>query len=64
MLPLAAGRAAPGAPSIGYDDDLRHALSLLLRTGADSLTVLKDGAAVGLLSLEHVRGAAGGVSQA
>jgi osmoprotectant transport system ATP-binding protein len=63
MLPLAGGSAPADAPSIGYDDDLRHALSLLLRTGAASLTVLKDGAAVGLLSLEHVRGAAGGVPQ-
>jgi len=34
---------------------LRNALSLLLRTGASKLTVLDERAAVGVLTLEHIR---------
>ncbi|HEY1014130.1 MAG TPA: ABC transporter ATP-binding protein [Herpetosiphonaceae bacterium] len=44
-----------GEPTIGRHDDLRNALSLLLRTGAPALTVLEDEAAVGQVSLEDIR---------
>ncbi|MDX2273202.1 MAG: ABC transporter ATP-binding protein [Cyanobacteriota bacterium] len=40
---------------IRQGDSLRHALSLLLRTGASSLTVVDGGEAVGVLTLEHIR---------
>nr|WP_199307618.1 ABC transporter ATP-binding protein [Leptolyngbya sp. FACHB-8] len=45
-------------PTITRDDSLRHALSLILRTGARRLTVLEDGNAVGFLTLEHIRDSA------
>jgi osmoprotectant transport system ATP-binding protein len=44
-----------GEPTITRHDTLRHALSLLLRTGAANLTVLEGGNAVGVLTLEHIR---------
>lgn len=44
-----------GEPTIACDSDLRHALSLLLKTGAKALTVLDGQAAIGVLSLEHIR---------
>jgi osmoprotectant transport system ATP-binding protein len=51
-------------PSVGAHDDLRHALSLLLCTGATALTVVDDiaGSAhpVGVLTLDHIRDAATG----
>lgn len=47
-----------GEPTIARHDNLRQALSLLLRTGAPKLTVLDDGAAVGTLTLEHIRDSA------
>lgn len=49
-----------GEPTIHSDDDLRAALSLLLRTGAPALTVLDDACAVGILTLEHIRDSASG----
>lgn len=47
-----------GEPAIARHDNLRQALSLLLRTGAPKLTVLDEGAAVGTLTLEHIRDSA------
>ena len=44
--------------AIARDDNLRQALSLLLRTGAEKLTVLDSGTVVGVLTLEHIRDAA------
>ncbi len=51
-----------GEPTIDAQDDLRSALSLLLRTGVQALTVLHDARAVGILSLEHIRDSASGRS--
>jgi osmoprotectant transport system ATP-binding protein len=44
--------------AIARDDNLRQALSLLLRTGAEQLSVLDSGKVVGVLTLEHIRNAA------
>lgn len=46
----------PGdSPTITPQDTLRQALSLLLKTGAPKLTVLDNGSAVGVLTLDHIR---------
>ena len=45
-------------PTIARHDNLREALSLILRTGARRLTVLENGIAVGFLTLEHIRDSA------
>ncbi len=61
MAPLAAappGFAQGDAPAVGCDDDLRVALSTLLRTGAPTLAVVADGSPVGVLTLEGIRDAA------
>jgi osmoprotectant transport system ATP-binding protein len=47
-----------GAPTIDRCDSLRHALSLILKTGAPKLTVLDNGAPIGELTLEHIRDSA------
>jgi osmoprotectant transport system ATP-binding protein len=47
-----------GTPTIDRADSLRHALSLLLKTGAPKLTVLDQGAPIGILTLEHIRNSA------
>ena len=44
--------------SIARHDNLRQALSLLLRTGAETLTVIDAGNVVGVLTLEHIRNSA------
>ncbi len=49
-----------GEPTIEVNDNLRNALSLLLRTGAQNLTVVKEAAPVGVLSLDHIRNSAQG----
>ncbi len=41
-------------PTIGRDNDLRHALSLLLRTAATTLTVMEGETAVGTLTLDQI----------
>ena len=43
------------APALSTHDSLRDALSLILKTGAPQLTVLEDGAPIGVLTLEHIR---------
>jgi len=45
-------------PTVEQNDSLRHALSLILKTGAPQLTVVENGVAVGMLTLEHIRKAA------
>ncbi len=56
------GSSANGSPSamptIDRSDSLRHALSLILKTGAPKLTVLDNGAPIGELTLEHIRDSA------
>ncbi|NJN56823.1 MAG: ABC transporter ATP-binding protein [Leptolyngbyaceae cyanobacterium SL_5_9] len=52
------GFSQNGEPTIARDESLRHALSLILRTGAQKLTVLDNGSAVGVLTLEHIRDSA------
>lgn len=52
------GRGENGGPTIDVDDDLRHALSILLRTGSPSLTVVHEEAPVGVLTLEDIRASA------
>jgi osmoprotectant transport system ATP-binding protein len=47
-----------GEPTIDRRDDLRQALSLMLKTGAAKLTVLDDGIPVGELTLEQIRDSA------
>ncbi len=47
--------SANAEPTIGPHDSLRQALSLILRTGVPSLTVLDNDMPVGTLSLEHIR---------
>lgn len=47
-----------GTPTIDRADSLRHALSLILKTGATKLTVLDQGAPIGILTLEHIRDSA------
>jgi osmoprotectant transport system ATP-binding protein len=44
--------------AIARNENLRQALSLLLRTGAQKLTVLDSGNVVGVLTLEHIRDSA------
>jgi osmoprotectant transport system ATP-binding protein len=46
------------SPVVDRHDSLRHALSLILKTGAHQLTVVENGVAVGVLTLEHIRNAA------
>jgi CBS domain-containing protein len=43
------------APTIGVDEDLRHALSRLLQTGAKRLVVVEGAKAVGSLTIEDIR---------
>lgn len=55
MMPVPADELPAGQPTVSCTDHLRHALSLLLRTGASALTVTENGRAVGVLTLEHIR---------
>ena len=58
MAPLAAGARLDGEPTIAADDDLREALSALLRTGAAALVVRQGDRAVGTVALDQIRDAA------
>lgn len=49
-----------GEPTIALGDNLRNALSLLLRTGEHTLAVLHESATVGLLTLDNIRNLASG----
>ena len=55
MAALPDGASPPDGPTVRRDDDLHHALSLLLRTSAPGLTVVDGERAVGTLSLEQIR---------
>ena len=58
MTPVPEDFQASEYASIARYDNLRQALSLLLRTGAEKLTVLDGGEVVGVLTLEHIRDSA------
>lgn len=58
MIAAPADYASNGEPTIAHNDSLRDALSLILRTGAPNLTVLDNGSAVGVLTLDHIRNSA------
>lgn len=64
MNHLSSSARSDGQPSIRRHDDLRHALSLLLCTGAPALTVMDDEqenpTPLGVLTLDHVRAAVTG----
>ena len=55
MKALPANYEPADRPTIELDDDLRHALSVLLQTGSPKLTVLRQTTPVGTLSLENIR---------
>lgn len=55
MGPVPADLALDGAPTIDAHDNLRQALSLLLRTGAPALIVLDGNAPVGRLTFDQIR---------
>lgn len=48
-------KAHPQHPTIDRHENLRQALSLILKTGSEQLVVVDHGTAVGLLTLEHIR---------
>jgi CBS domain-containing protein len=55
MAALSDGAPAPDGPTIQRNDDLHHALSVLLQTSAPALIVVDGERAVGTLSLEQIR---------
>jgi osmoprotectant transport system ATP-binding protein len=55
MEPLPSGSNADGAPTIPVGEDLRQALSILLRSGAPYLTVIGPEGPVGVVSLDRIR---------
>ncbi|MCA9941072.1 MAG: ABC transporter ATP-binding protein [Anaerolineales bacterium] len=59
MTPLPAAAAPDDRHTISRDDDLRQALSLLLRSRAPALTVTENGRPVGLLTLDNIRHSTG-----
>ncbi len=54
MAAASGGARTNDGPTIGRDDNLRHALSILLRTDAPVLTVIEGENAVGTLTLEQI----------
>lgn len=58
MVSLPPDDAPDGMPTISQNDDLRSALSVLLRTNAPALLVEDEDEPVGLLSLENIRSSA------
>ena len=58
MTALAPAYSQNGTPTIDRSDSLRHALSLILKTGAARLTVVDNGAPIGELTLDHIRNSA------
>jgi osmoprotectant transport system ATP-binding protein len=53
--PVPSGINADGAPTIPVGEDLRQALSILLRSGAPYLTVIGPEGPVGVVSLDRIR---------
>ena len=58
MIDIPENHQPNGELTIARHDNLRNALSLLLRTGATKLTVLDERAAVGVITLDHIRNSA------
>jgi osmoprotectant transport system ATP-binding protein len=58
MEPLPSDFSKNGYPPIAYDADLRTALSILLSTHTDALTVMDDETPLGLLTLQNIQAAA------
>jgi osmoprotectant transport system ATP-binding protein len=58
MTPLAQETPLAGAPEVSVDENLREALSALLRTDASELIVRQGDRAVGRLALDQIRAAA------
>jgi osmoprotectant transport system ATP-binding protein len=55
MIAIPASSSNGCTPTLSKDDSLRDALSLILRTGAPTLTVMEEDTPVGLLTLDHIR---------
>lgn len=55
MMDLPANYTNGDKPTLSSDDSLRDALSLILKTGAQELSVVEDGEYVGILTLDHIR---------
>lgn len=55
MMELPANYTNGDKPTLSSDDSLRDALSLILKTGAQELSVVEDGEYVGILTLDHIR---------
>lgn len=64
MTPFGAGETPDVAPTVGCMDDLRHALSTMLQTGAEVLTVVDGSEPVGRLTLDEIRLSAQGRAKA
>lgn len=58
MQPLPENSQIQPEITISKDDNLRQALSQILKTGASSLTVLDNGTPVGILTLDQIRSSA------
>lgn len=55
MLPVSESHALPLELTVSPQDTLRQALSLMLQTGAEKLTVVEQGQAIGLITLDEIR---------
>jgi osmoprotectant transport system ATP-binding protein len=55
MMVLPANYENGSKPTVAAEDNLRDALSLMLKTGAPELSVLANGEPVGVLTLDHIR---------
>ncbi|MBE7382723.1 MAG: ABC transporter ATP-binding protein [Leptolyngbya sp. SIO1E4] len=63
MTALPADYANGNKPTLEADDNLRDALSLILRTGSPEISILENGEPVGLLTLDHIRASAVGAQR-
>ena len=62
MTELPADYANNNQPTLESDNNLRDALSLILKTGAPEISVTKNGKPIGLLTLDHIRTSAVGAN--
>lgn len=60
MIPISPNHSPEGTPAIAAEADLRSALSLLLQTGATTLTVLRGTDPVGVLGWQQIQAVARG----
>ncbi len=58
MADLPINYSQNGTPRIDRSESLRHALSLILKTGAPKLTVMDEETPIGEITLEHIRDSA------